>query len=167
MGSEMCIRDRGFERFYFLNGHGGNISSARAAFQEIYTKYSLRAEESSSPRCRIRSWWEYPKTNSLRLNMYGEKEGMHATPSEVAMAQYVYPEHTKEVSNVEWKPLSSEYLNSHKGDDHFDAEQHRRSYPDGRIGSDPSLAKPEGGQQLLETAAAEMLEDYKKFLEEE
>ena len=99
--------------------------------------------------------------------MYGEKEGMHATPSEVAMAQYFYPEHIKEVCNVEWKPVPSEYINSHKGDDHFDAKQHRRSHPDGRIGSDPSLAKPEEGQQLLETAAAEMLEDYKKFLEEE
>ena len=163
----LSLAGQGFERFYFLNGHGGNIAAARAAFQEIYTQYSLRAEESSSPRCRIMSWWEYPKTNSLRLSMYGEKEGMHATPSEVAMAQYVYPEHIKEVRNVEWKPVPSEYLNSHKGDDHFDAEQHRRSHPDGRIGSDPSLAKPEEGQQLLETAAAEMLEDYKKFLEEE
>ena len=143
------------------------MAATRAAFQEIYTKYSLKGEESSSPRCRIISWWEYPKTNSLRLFMYGEKEGMHATPSEVAMAQYVYPEHIKEVRNIEWKPVSSEYLNSHRGDDHFDAEQHRRSHPDGNIGSDPSLAKPEEGQQLLETAAAEMLEDYKKFLDEE
>ena len=92
---------------------------------------------------------------------------MHATPSEVAMAQYIYPDHIKEVGNVEWKPLTSEYLNSHKGDNHSDAEQHRRSHPEGRIGSDPSLAKPEEGQQLLKTAVAEMLEDYKKFLEEE
>ena len=163
----LSLASQGFERFYFLNGHGGNIAAARAAFQEIYTKVSLRAEESSSPRCRIRSWWEYPKTNSLRLSMYGEKEGMHATPSEVAIAQYVYPEHIKEAGIGEWKPVPSEYLNSHKGDDHYDAEQHRRLHPDGRIGSDPSLAKPEEGQQLLETAAAEMLEDYKKFLEEE
>ena len=163
----LSLAIQGFERFYFLNGHGGNIAVARAAFQEIYTKYSLRAEDSSSPRCRIMSWWEYPKTNSLRLFIYGEKEGMHATPSEVAMAQYVYPGHIKEVSKIEWKPLPTEYLNSHKGDDHFDAKQHRCSHPDGRIGSDPSLAKPEEGQQLLETAAAEMLEEYKKFLEEE
>ena len=163
----LSLASQGFERFYFLNGHGGNIAATRAAFQEIYTKYSLKAEESSSPRCRIMSWWEYPKTNSLRLSMYGEREGMHATPSEVAMAQYVYPEHIKEVHNIEWKPVPSEYLNSHKEDDHFDAQQHRLSHPDGRIGSDPSLAKPEEGQQLLETAAAEMLEDYKKFLEEE
>ena len=163
----LSLAIQGFERFYFLNGHGGNIAAAQAAFQEIYTKYSLRAEKSSSPRCLIRSWWEYPKTNSLRLSMYGEKEGMHATPSEVAMAQYVYPDHIKEVGNVEWKPLPPEYLNSHKGDDHFDAEQHRQRHPDGRIGSDPSLAKPEEGQQLLKTAAIEMLEDYKKFLEEE
>ncbi len=128
----LSLASQGFERFYFLNGHGGNMVATRAAFQEIYTKY-----------------------------------GMHATPSEVAMAQYVYPEHIKEVRNVEWKPVSSEYINSHKGDDHFDAVQHRSSHPDGKIGSDPSLAKPEEGQQLLEIATNEMLEDYKKFLDEE
>src|SRR5215470_14809255 len=31
----------GFERFYFINGHGGNIATMAAAFSEIYAARSL------------------------------------------------------------------------------------------------------------------------------
>ena len=55
---------------------------------------------------------------------------------------------------------------NHAGDDHFDASDYHSRHPDGRIGSDPSPANPEDGQRLLETAAAELLEDYQVFLEE-
>ena len=63
----------GFDHFYFLNGHGGNLATARAAFQEIYTEASLREAVDDNPvRCRIRSWWELPKTNALRHELFGE-----------------------------------------------------------------------------------------------
>ena len=96
-----------------------------------------------------------------------EREGSHATSSEVAILQYAFPEHIKDVSLGPWHPVSVEYLRNHAGDDHFDASDHRSRHPDGRIGSDPSLANPGDGQRLLETAAAELLEDYRAFLEEE
>jgi len=161
------LASQGFQRFYFLNGHGGNLAPVRAAFQEIYMQHSLRVQESLSPRCRLRSWWELPETNTLRQSLYAEREGAHATPSEVAMAQYAFPEHIKDVSLGAWHPVSLEYLRNHAGDDHFDATDHRRRHPDGRIGSDPSLANPVDGQRLLETAAAELLQDYRAFLAEE
>ena len=106
------------------------------------------------------------ETNALRQSLYAEREGSHATPSEVAIVQYAFPEHIKDVSLGPWHPVSVEYLRNHAGDDHFDASDYRSRHPDGRIGSDPSLANPEDGQRLLETAAAELLEDYRAFLEE-
>ena len=83
------------------------------------------------------------------------------------MAQYAFPEHIKDVSMGTWHPVSLKYLSNHAEDDHFEASDHRRRHPDGRIGSDPSLANPEDGQRLLEIAARELLEDYQTFLEEE
>ena len=163
----LSLASQGFQRFYFLNGHGGNLAPVRAAFQEIYTQHSLRVHESLAPRCRLRSWWEYPETNALRQSLYAEREGSHATPSEVAIVQYAFPEHIKDVSLGPWHPVSVEYLRNHAGDDHFDAADFRSRHPDGRIGSDPSLANPVDGQRLLETAAAELLQDYRAFLAEE
>ena len=63
----------GFDHFYFLNGHGGNLGPARAAFQEIYTDASLRQAADDNPvRCRIRSWWELPRTYALRHKIFGQ-----------------------------------------------------------------------------------------------
>ena len=163
----LSLVSQGFRRFYFINGHGGNLAPVHSAFQEIYTHYSLRVIESEGPRCRLRSWWQYPETNDLRQTLYAEKEGAHATPSEVAIAQYAFPEHIKDVSLGTWHPVSQEYLRNHANDDHYEASDHQLRHPDGRIGSEPSLANPEDGKILLETAAKELLEDYKAFLIEE
>ena len=45
-----------------------------------------------------------------------------------------------------------------------DAEDYRAKFPDGRIGSDPSLADPKDGEKLVALSAAGLTEDYGKFL---
>jgi len=125
---------QGFERFYFINGHGGNLAPVKASFQEIYMQYSLKNPDSHAPRCRIRSWWEYPETNALRNSLYNEKEGMHATPSEVSIVQYTFPDNIKEKSfKASWHPVSYKYIQDHAEDDHFDASDHINRHPDGFV----------------------------------
>jgi creatinine amidohydrolase len=156
----------GFDRFYFLNGHGGNIAPLRTVFQEINSRLSLAPAEGAQPRFRLRSWWDYPEVDDLRRELYGQWEGMHATPSEVAITQHVLPQAIKPNQMAPPQAVSAAFLREHAGDAHGQADDHRRRFPDGRIGSDPSLATPEAGRQLLAAAAQAAGADYRAFLDE-
>lgn len=92
----------------------------------------------------------------LAKELYGNREGSHATPSEVAVTQFVYPEAIKDA------PLSAEVASGHPI---YGATNFRQHYPDGRMGSDPSLATPEHGQRLYEAAVESIAKDYHKFLD--
>jgi creatinine amidohydrolase len=158
---------QGFERFYFLNGHGGNIGPLQAACQDLHAARSFASgAEVDRMRFRVRSWWEYPTVSKMRRELYGEWEGMHATPSEIAVTQALYPDHVQARAMSRPRGLSAEFLRDHAGDNHDGAEEHRRRFPDGRVGSDPSLAKPEHGHRLLAAAVADGLGDYRAFLVE-
>lgn len=159
----------GFERVFFLNGHGGNIAPANAAFQDIYAARSLRQGGGNAPgvRCRLRSWWEYDGVDSLRRELYGEWEGLHATPSEVAITQHALPGSIRQASMDKPERLPDGYYRNFGGDKHYYADHHRNRFPDGRIGSDPSMATPEDGKRLLDTVVPEVVADYRAFLQED
>ena len=142
----------GFDRFYFLNGHGGNIATLTAAFSEIYAARSLRLPANTPPvRCRLKNWWQNPETLELTKELYGDAEGSHATPSEVAVTQFAYPNAMKSATLD--PPVAP------RGD-FADAADYRRKFPDGRIGSNPSLATPDAGRRLYEAAVAAISRDY-------
>ena len=46
----------------------------------------------------------------------------------------------------------------------FEASDYRLRFPDGRIGSDPSLSSPEHGKQLYDAAVLDMIDAYNAFL---
>ncbi|HIF10219.1 MAG TPA: creatininase family protein [Sneathiellales bacterium] len=153
------LAHHGFEKFFFVNGHGGNIATIGAAFSEIYGERSLAAEGDNRPdlRCRQLNWWESPAAKKIVRELYGANEGMHAACSEVAVTQFSFPEHIKNV--VLDPPVAP-------GPNRFtDAPDFRRKFPDGRIGSNPSLATPEAGKRLVEAAAGDIADAYTKFIE--
>jgi creatinine amidohydrolase len=161
----MSLVRHGFERIFFLNGHGGNVNSVKAAFSEIQNDLAeLRSQSGRGVnrpppdvRCTLHNWWAGEKTTALRKSLYGESEGYHATPSEVAVTWYAFPDQQRDVP---LEPLQK-VKRGYQGPEDF-----RELFPDGRMASDPSLATPEDGERLVSVAVEELTEDYRRFLAE-
>ena len=151
-----CLAKAGFCKFYFINGHGGNIATLKAAFSETYAHLAdLHLPNAEQVQCQVANWFMCGGVYKLAKELYGEQEGSHATPSEVALTQYLYPESIKEAS------LSAEINKERKI---YSANDFRRRYPDGRMGSNPALATPEHGKQLYDVAVKELSNRYLEFL---
>jgi creatinine amidohydrolase len=151
-----CLAKAGFRKFYFINGHGGNIATLKAAFAETYSHLDdLQIANAHLVQCQIANWFMCSSVYKLAKELYGDQEGSHATPSEVAVTQYLHPEIIKEA------PLSSEVNSEHKI---YGASNFRQRYPDGRMGSNPALATKEHGQQFYDAAVKELSNGYLEFL---
>lgn len=166
-----CLATQGFKRFYFLNGHGANIAAVNAACQDFYAQWSIGQRTGEVPRCRLRSWWDYPGPDRLRKQWFGDWEGMHATPSELAIGMALlgdsFPNDQAALAQVQAPPqaLPEGYARQHAGDNHLDARSHRAQFPDGRVGSHSALATAAHGQALLEAAVADAHQDMTMFFE--
>ncbi|MFM7424044.1 MAG: creatininase family protein [Elainella sp.] len=146
----------GFTRFFFINGHGGNMATLKAAFSETYEVLAAaNLPQADQVQCRLANWFMCSSVYQLAKELYGNQEGSHATPSEVALTQFVYPEAIKQAE------LSPQVAS---GQPIYGAADFRRRYPDGRMGSNPALATPEHGQQFYERAVKELSSQYLEFL---
>lgn len=147
----------GFEHCYFLNGHGGNIATVNAAFSEVYAETSLNSGSANRPgvRCRLGNWFDGRRVRSLSRELFGSAEGSHATPSEISLTWHAFPDAIRQ------PPMTPKIA---PGGPIRDAIDYRRRFPDGRIGSDPSLSTPEAGGRLLAAAVEDVIEDYQRFL---
>ncbi|MEM1424946.1 MAG: creatininase family protein [Cyanobacteria bacterium P01_H01_bin.130] len=153
------LAQHGFQRFFFVNGHGGNMATLKAAFQEIYGELSHHpaVPQGDRIRCHLANWYMSPAAYKLAKDKFGNAEGSHATPSEVALVQYVYPE------TVMRKEMDPEI--GPRGHRIYSAADFRAHYPDGRMGSNPNLATPELGKLFYEAAVTDLRDSYRKFME--
>ena len=145
----------GFTHVMLLNGHGGNIATINAAFAEIY------AERDGASRGALQlglcNWFAGPRVRKLAESLYGEAEGSHATASEVSLSWFARPEAVKQVAMSPRVAPSGGAL--------CDAETFRRRFPDGRMGSDPSLASVAHGERFLEAAVGDAWEAYRRLVD--
>jgi creatinine amidohydrolase len=146
----------GFTKFFFINGHGGNIATLKAAFAESYAHLTdLNIRNADRVQCRVANWFTCASVYKLAKELYGNQEGSHATPSEIAVTQYIHPE------AIKCAPLPAL---AGVGHTIYGPTDFRRRYPDGRMGSNPALATPEHGRRFYELAVKELSNSYLEFL---
>ncbi len=152
-----CLARSGFTKFFFINGHGGNIATLKAAYAETYAHLAdLNIPNADRVECQTANWFMCHRVHHLARELYGDREGSHATPSEIALTQYLYP------AAIKSAPLDPNCLSKERKI--LGAADFRRRYPDGRMGSDPSLATPAHGKQFFDLAVQELTANYLDFV---
>lgn len=152
----LSLATHGFERIFVVNGHGGNIATAKAAFAQAYgTAASRGLDVAPRLRCRMANWFMAGPVMRRARELYGDREGQHATPSEIALTLHL---HAGLMAKQRPLPEAAACGAIHGPEDF------RRRFPDGRMGSDPYLAKPDHGAELLNTAATALRDDLESFL---
>jgi creatinine amidohydrolase len=143
----------GFEKILFLNGHGGNVATIEAAFSELYAEASY-AKRRAGFALRLRNWWDLKGVGALARLQFPVGHGSHATPSEIAVTQWAYPDAIKAANYAPQIAASGPIR---------EALDFRARHPDGRMGSDPGLATPEKGEALVMLAARGLVEEVEVF----
>jgi len=143
----------GFERIYFLNGHGGNVATIDAAFSELYAEATY-AQRNRGFACKQKNWWELKGVLGLANRQFPTGHGSHATPSEIAVTQWGYPDAIKSANYAPQIAPTGPIR---------EALDFRARYPDGRMGSDPGQATPEKGGELVAAAVTALIEDVAAF----
>ena len=150
------LASHGFDKIYFLNGHGGNVATIEAAFSELYAEASFAGR----PRgfaMKLKNWWDLKGVMGLAGRQFPTGHGSHATPSEIAVTQWAYPHAIKTVAYAPQIAPTGPIRES---------LDFRARYPDGRMGSDPAQASPEKGGDLVKQAAESLLIDVAEFSSE-
>ena len=154
----LSLAEHGFTRFLFVNGHGGNVPTVKAAFYEIEAEVRGRAAgDAAELRCKIVNWYEGRTVNALIRELFGSNEGAHANPSEISLTLHAHPRSQPAPPlDPPVAPISLFY----------GAHDFRRRHPDGRMGSNPSVAAPDHGKRLADAAIADLAAYYRGFVAE-
>ena len=139
------LAGHGFEKIFFLNGHGGNVATIEAAFSELY------AEASYTGR---RATYALKGVMPLANQQFPTGHGSHATPSEIAVTQWAYPDAIKSANYAPRIAPTGPIR---------EALDFRARYPDGRMGSDPDQATPEKGGALVAMACKALVDEVEAF----
>jgi creatinine amidohydrolase len=150
--SLQALAAQGFRRFLLVNGHHGSAGVLQGACAQAHA-------DVPGSRCLCVSWWELPEVESLVLEMFGARQGHHATPAELSVVRRFYPRAVLELPPMERFEAVPQMTT-------WGAQDFRRRYPDGRVGSDPSLASGGLGDRLFAAASRALVEAHRRLVED-
>jgi creatinine amidohydrolase len=69
-----CLTRSGFTKFFFINGHGGNIATLKAAFSETYAHLAdLQVPNAALVECQTANWFMCSSVYRLAKELYGDR----------------------------------------------------------------------------------------------
>ena len=146
------LAQQGFRRFLLVNGHHGSKAILQAACTQVHA-------EVPESRCLSVQWWELPEVRSVILEMFGAREGHHATPAELSLVRRFYPRAVVDVAPMErFDPVPEPVT--------WTADDFRQRYPDGRVGSDPGLSSEPAGERIFAAASRALIEVHRRLIED-
>jgi len=148
-----ALHAQGFRRFLLVNAHPGSAGALQAACAQAHA-------DLPDSRCLLVSWWELPEVQSLVLELFGAREGHHATPAELSVVRRFYPRAVLELPPMERFEAVQQMVA-------WGAQDFRRRYPDGRVGSDPSLASASAGDRIFAAASRALAEAHLRLVEDQ
>ena len=154
----LSLADHGFRRLLFLNGHGGNNASVMAAFYEVHSELRwTRGDAAPDLRMKVVNWWDVEGVQPVIRELFGDKEGSHASPGEVSLSMFAHP------GAVQIRPLEPEQAPT--GEFH-DARHFRRRFVDGRIGSASALSSEGAGKKIYDAAVPAISALYQRCVDQ-
>ena len=146
------LHRQGFRRFLIVNAHPGSAGVLDAAVQQCQS-------DLPDVRCLLFNWWEAHEVKATLLELFGAREGLHATPGELSLVRKFYPRGVLDLPLLEkFEPVNAP--------PRWSPQDFRARHPDGRIGSDPSLATGGAGDRLFVVVVRALIAAHRRLVEE-
>jgi len=146
------LTQQGFRRFLLLNAHHGSKAILQAACTQVHAQIP-------ESRCLSVQWWDLPEVKSVLMEMFGAREGHHATPGELSVVRRFYPRAVLDLPPMErFEPVPQMVG--------WSAQDFRQRYPDGSVGSDPSLSTGSAGDRIFVAASRGLVEVHRRLVED-
>jgi creatinine amidohydrolase len=143
---------QGFRRFLILNAHHGSKGTLQAACTQVHASHP-------ESRCLSVQWWELPEVTAVLLEMFGAREGHHATPGELSVVRRFYPRAVTDLPPMDRFQAVPQMVA-------WSAQDFRQRYPDGRVGSDPSLSSGHAGDSIFVAASRGLVDVHRRLVED-